>query len=72
MKREQDRIRIASEICSSAALYRQHLVGKCFMYVFDNRYIEVIYKICLRFCFDEGKCIIYKWLIGIKICAAKA
>ena len=45
MRREQDRIRIASEICSSAALYRQHLVGKCFMYVFDNRYIEVIYKV---------------------------
>lgn len=44
MRREQDRIRIASEICSAAGLYRQHLVGRCFMYVFDGRYIEVIYK----------------------------
>jgi len=25
-------------------MYRKHLVGKRFMYVFDNRYIEVIYK----------------------------
>ncbi len=44
MRREQDRIHIVSEICSAAALYRQHLVGRCFMYVFDDRYIEVIYK----------------------------
>ncbi|MCD7908430.1 MAG: PBECR4 domain-containing protein, partial [Clostridium sp.] len=26
------------------SLYNQHLVGRKFMYVFDNRYIEVIFK----------------------------
>lgn len=44
MRRPEDRIVIASEINSAAKLYRERLVGRSFMYVFDGRYIEVIYK----------------------------
>jgi hypothetical protein len=45
MNRERDRKSIINQIEQAADVYRKHLVGKRFMYVFDNRYIEVIYKI---------------------------
>ena len=44
MAKEQDRKEIVSRIGDAAKLYRDRLVGKRFMYVFDGRYIEVIYK----------------------------
>ena len=44
MAKEQDRKEIVSRIGDAAKLYRDRLVGKRFMYVFDDRYIEVIYK----------------------------
>jgi len=44
MSRKQDRIDLSLQIKSAAALFKQHLVGRKFMYVFDNRYIEVIFK----------------------------
>ncbi len=44
MAKKQDRIGIVKKIKAAALLYKQHLVGKRFMYVFDGRYIEVIFK----------------------------
>ncbi len=44
MGRKQDREAIVSQINAAALLYKQHLVGRRFMYVFDGRYIEVLYK----------------------------
>lgn len=44
MDKKQDKLKILSEIHNAAKLYREHLVGKKFLYVFDNRFIEVIYK----------------------------
>ncbi|MCD7824547.1 MAG: PBECR4 domain-containing protein [Clostridiaceae bacterium] len=44
MSKKQDRIDIAEKIKTAAILYKQNLVGKRFMYVFDERYIEVIFK----------------------------
>ena len=44
MGKQQDREKIVQEIKIAADLYRKHLVGKRFLYVFEGRYIEVIYK----------------------------
>ena len=44
MSKLDDRKQLVAVINDAASLYREHLVGKRFMYVFDNRYIEVIYK----------------------------
>ena len=44
MKKNQDRIKIVKDICFAAKLYKENLVGKTFLYVFDGRYIEVLYK----------------------------
>ena len=44
MSKVQDRKNIVKKIENAAALYREKLVGKRLIYVFDNRYIEVIYK----------------------------
>lgn len=44
MGKQQDRKLLVKEISMAANLYRTHLVGKQFMYVFDNKYIEVLYK----------------------------
>ena len=44
MRKSEDKKQIAKQIGSAADLYRQKLVGKRFLYVFDGRYIEVIYK----------------------------
>lgn len=44
MSRKQDRIDLSLQIKYVAVLYKQHLVGRKFMYIFDNRYIEVIFK----------------------------
>ena len=35
---------IVKKIIQAARVYKNNLVGKTFMYVFDNRYIEVMYK----------------------------
>lgn len=42
--KQKDRIQILSAIQKAANLYKNNLVGKTFLYVFDNRYIEVLYK----------------------------
>ena len=44
MRKELDKKTIVEEIIAAAELYKNQLVGKKFLYVFDNRYIEVIYK----------------------------
>ena len=44
MGKQQDREKIVQEIKIAADLYRKHLVGKGFLYVFEGRYIEVLYK----------------------------
>lgn len=44
MSKQQDRERIVEEIKLAADLYKRYLVGKRFLYVFEGRYIEVIYK----------------------------
>lgn len=43
-KKDKDREIIAKEICKAAQLYKQNLVGRRFIYVFEGRYIEVLYK----------------------------
>lgn len=40
----EDRERIVSVIQSAAQSYKENLVGRTFLYVFDGRYIEVLYK----------------------------
>lgn len=44
MSKKQDRIDIVEKIKSAAKLYKENLVGRTFLYAFDGRYIEVIYK----------------------------
>ncbi|MCD8105877.1 MAG: PBECR4 domain-containing protein [Lachnospiraceae bacterium] len=44
MEMNQDRIDIVDTIKKASLLYKNNLVGKRFMYVFEDRYIEVIYK----------------------------
>ncbi len=43
-KKSNDRKQIIYEINKAAQLYKEHLIGKKFLYVFDDRYIEVCYK----------------------------
>lgn len=40
----KDRIELAKQICRASQIYDKFLVGKTFMYVFDNRYIEVVFR----------------------------
>ncbi len=44
MSKNQDRLDIIKKIHNAAVLYKRNLVGRRFMYVFDERYIEVIFK----------------------------
>lgn len=44
MSKKQDKIDTVRRICDAAKLYKANLVGKKYLYLFDNRYIEVIYK----------------------------
>lgn len=44
LRRQQDRKEIIRVIQSAANEYKKYLVGRTFLYVFDNRYIEVLYK----------------------------
>ena len=44
LSKRQDRIQTVQIIKQAAQLYKTQLVGKTFLYVFDGRYIEVIYK----------------------------
>ena len=45
MRRNQpSKTDIVRSIISAASIYSQNLVGKTFLYAFDGRYIEVIYK----------------------------
>ena len=44
MSKKSDKEHIVKEICEAAKLYKANLVGKRFLYVFDGRYIEVLYK----------------------------
>ena len=44
-RKKQDNLKyVLTEIESAAQLYKQYLVGRKFLYVFDGRCIEVIYK----------------------------
>ena len=43
-KKSNDRKIIVCEIHRAAQLYKKHLVGKKFLYVFDGRHIEVCFK----------------------------
>ena len=43
-RKQQDRRKIIQAISSASKLYKKYLVGNTFLYVFDNRYIEVLYK----------------------------
>lgn len=43
-KKQENLERVITEIKLAAKLYKENLVGKKFLYVFDGRYIEVIYK----------------------------
>ena len=45
MSKKLDRASLVKEICKAARLYKEHLVGSRFLYAFDDRYIEVIYKV---------------------------
>ena len=45
MSKKLDRASLVKEICKAARLYKEHLVGSRFLYAFDGRYIEVIYKV---------------------------
>ena len=44
MSKKTDKENIVKEICKAAKLYKANLVGRKFIYVFDGRYIEVLYK----------------------------
>lgn len=45
VSKKQDTLKaIVAEIKSAAKLYKEYLVGRKFIYIFDGRYIEVIYK----------------------------
>lgn len=44
MTKQQDRANLVQEIKEAAKLYKDNLVGRRFLYVFDGRFIEVIYK----------------------------
>lgn len=44
MSKQGDKIKTVRKICNAARLYKANLVGKKYLYFFDNRYIEVIYK----------------------------
>lgn len=44
MTDKENRKHVVQTIIQAAKIYKSKLVGKTFMYVFDNRYIEVIYK----------------------------
>ena len=43
-KKAIDKKAIVKEICKAAKLYKENLVGRKFTYVFDGRYIEVLFK----------------------------
>ncbi len=44
MHKIQDRKKIIAQISRAAELYKKNLVGRQFLYVFDGRFIEVLYK----------------------------
>lgn len=44
MKKKQDRIDLTNKICLAAIEYKDKMVGKTFLYVFENRYIEVLFR----------------------------
>lgn len=43
-KKSIDKRKIVNEICKAAKLYKRNLVGKRFIYVFEGKYIEVLFK----------------------------
>lgn len=44
MNKTQDKINIVNTIIQAAADYKTYMVGRSFLYVFEGRYIEVIYR----------------------------
>lgn len=53
MSRLQDRKDVVEIIKKAAKIYKEMLVGKTFMLVFDDRYIEVMFK-TRNFCHLTG------------------
>ena len=43
-RKTQERKEIIKTIENAARVYKDQLVGKTFLYVFDGRYIEVMFK----------------------------
>lgn len=41
MSKKIDKEQVAREICKAAKLYKEHLVGRRFVYVFDSRLIQL-------------------------------
>ena len=48
MDKQRDREKIVQEIKTAASLYKKHLVGKRFLYVFEGRYIEELKEEMLK------------------------
>ena len=44
MNKTQDKINIVNTIIQAAADYKTYMVGRSFLYVFEGRYLEVIYR----------------------------
>lgn len=44
MNKKQDKINIVKTIIKAAADYKNNMVGRSFLYVFEGRYIEVVYR----------------------------
>lgn len=44
MSKSEDREKIVSAICVAAKQYKQNLVGKKFLFVFEQRCIEIVFK----------------------------
>ena len=44
MSKSEDREKIVSAICVAAKQYKQNLVGKKFLFVFEQRSIEIVFK----------------------------
>ena len=43
-KSNKDKIRIAKEIIVAADMYKRYMLGNTYLYVFENRFIEVVYR----------------------------
>ena len=44
MNKTKDREQIISAICNAAKQYKQNLIGKKFLFIFESRSIEIVFK----------------------------